>query len=113
MQCHLFFHLAHPHVLGRLANAKQQVHRNVTHQPQVTTAAAEQHKHSLYDALCADKGYTMMAFAIDTYGAVGKEANKLIEQMSEHSHELTPQQFKRYAYALISVALQCGNAEIA
>ena len=82
----------------------------------VAARAAEAGKHSLYDAECAQHGWRLVPFAVETYGALGAEAEALLSLMSldsESSHcSMTKSQFMLHAHALISVALQSGNAEV-
>ena len=80
--------------------------------PLATAAAAEKKKHAKYDEACARDGVTMVPFAMESYGAKGKEAQKLLLKLADASDELSASGFLRHASAALSVALQCGNADI-
>jgi hypothetical protein len=67
----------------------------------------------MYDAACEREGAAMVPFAMESYGAHGKEARKLLLKLADASEELSAEAFLRHASAALSVALQCGNADIA
>ena len=81
--------------------------------PVASAAAAEKRKHKSYDDACARDGSTMVPFAMETYGAKGKQAQRLLLKLADASEELSAQAFLLHASAALSVALQCGNADIA
>jgi hypothetical protein len=47
---------------------------------------------------------------METYGAYGSDATKLLTTMAEHAVDRTPGDFLAHARGLLSVALQSGNA---
>jgi len=55
----------------------------------------------------------MVPFALESYGAKGKQARKLLLKLANASEELSAAAFLQHASAALSVALQCGNADIA
>ena len=81
--------------------------------PLASAAAAEKRKHKSYDDACERDGATMVPFAVESYGAKGKQAQKLLLKLADASEELSAEAFLRHASAVVSVALQCGNADIA
>lgn len=81
--------------------------------PLASTAAAEKRKHDKYDALCQQRGLKMIAFGVETYGALGKEAIQLLNHLAGKSDEITADSFLSHNRACINVALQCGNSEVA
>jgi hypothetical protein len=81
--------------------------------PLASAAAAEKRKHHIYDAACERDRATMVPFAVESYGAKGKQAQKLLLKLADASEELSAEAFLRHASAVLSVALQCGNADIA
>jgi len=81
--------------------------------PLATAAAAEKAKHAKYDEACGREGLTMVPFALESYGAKGKQAGKLLLKLANASEELSAAAFLQHASAALSVALQCGNADIA
>jgi hypothetical protein len=81
--------------------------------PLATAAAAEKLKHAKYDDACKREGLAMVPFALESYGAKGKQAQKLLLKLADASEELSAAAFLRHASASLSVALQCGNADIA
>jgi len=78
-----------------------------------SAGAAEKRKYKTYDAACERDGLTMVPFAMETYGARGKPAQKLLLKLADASEELSAAAFLLHASAALSVALQCGNANIA
>jgi len=66
-----------------------------------------------YYVACARDGSTMVPFAMETYGARGKQAQQLLLKLADASEELSAAAFLLHASAALSVALQCGNANIA
>lgn len=81
--------------------------------PLATATAAEKAKHVKYDAACERENLRMVPFALESYGAKGKQARKLLLKLADASEELSAAAFLRHASAVLSVALQCGNADIA
>lgn len=49
----------------------------------------------------------MVPFAVESYGAKGKQAQKLLLKLADASEELSAEAFLRHASAVVSVALQC------
>ena len=82
-------------------------------QPLVATAQAEKRKHAHYDAECARHGWKMVPFAMESLGAKGAEAAKLLLRMASHSLDLSPAAFLEHADRRLSAALQIGNAHVA
>lgn len=72
-----------------------------------------QASNKLETSLCERQSLTMVPFALESYGAKGKEARKLLLKLADASEELTAAAFLRHASSALSVALQCGNADIA
>jgi len=54
----------------------------------------------------------MVPFAFELHGAKGKQARKLLLTLANASEELSAAAFLQHASAALSVALQCGNADI-
>ena len=81
-------------------------------QPLVAACSAETGKHRTYDAECARHGWKMVPFALESYGAKGKEAAQLLQRMSAHSLDRSPADFLAHADRVLSVALQVGNAGV-
>jgi len=82
-------------------------------QPLVAASAAEAKKLRTYSAECAHHGWTMVPFALESYGAKGKQAERLLQRMSAHSLDKSPEAFLAHAERVLSVALQVGNAGVA
>ena len=80
--------------------------------PLAAATRAEADKHKLYDAECAKHGWKLVPFALESYGAKGGEASRLLQRMAAHALERTPEEFLRHAERVLSVALQCGNARV-
>lgn len=70
-------------------------------------------KHRKYDRECAKRGWKMVPFVLESYGAAGLEARRLLLRMSAHSLERSPQDFLLHAERVLPVALQSGNARVA
>jgi hypothetical protein len=81
--------------------------------PLASAAATEKRKHKTYDVVCARDGSAIMSFAMESYGAKGKQAQRLLFRLVDASEELSAQALLLHASAALSVALQCGNADIA
>jgi len=80
----------------------------------VTAATeGEREKHALHDAGCLRQGWQNTPFVMETYGAYGSDATKLLATMAEHAVDRTPGDFLAHARGLLSVALQSGNARVA
>jgi hypothetical protein len=80
--------------------------------PLVAAAQAEARKHATYDNECAKHGWKMVPFALESLGAKGKEATRLLQQMSAHSRDKSPAAFLAHADRMLSSALQVGNADV-
>jgi len=87
--------------------------KNNSNIPLAAAGAAEARKHRSYDEACAREGLIMVPFAMESYGATGKEAQKLLHKLADASETLSAQAFLTHASAVMSVSLQCGNADIA
>jgi hypothetical protein len=86
---------------------------DVNSKPLVVAAAAERQKHDKYDDQCRREGTKLIPFAMESYGAKGREARKLLLKLAEQADEVSAAQFLLHASAALSVALQSGNADIA
>ena len=73
---------------------------------------AETRKHATYDSECAKHGWKMVPFAMESLGAKGKEATRLLQQMSAHCRDMSPTAFLAHADRMLSCALQAGNADV-
>ena len=82
-------------------------------QPLAAAAAAELQKHRKYDSQCAAHGWTLVPFVLETYGAHGTQARQLLQRMAPHAVDHSPEAFLAHATAVLSVALQAGNAHVA
>ena len=80
--------------------------------PLVAATQAEKHKHEKYDSECARHGWKLVPFALESLGAVGSEATRLLASMSSHSTDKSPDAFLQHAHRMLSVALQTGNANV-
>ena len=76
-------------------------------------AAAERAKHVKYDALCKERGWQMIPFAVEAHGAVGESARQLLHKLASKVDDTSAHAFLQDAYARLSVALQSANAAIA
>jgi hypothetical protein len=81
-------------------------------QPLVAATDAEAHNLQTYSTPCAQAGWTMVPFALESYGGKGKHAAKLLQQMAAHSLDKSPEVFLVHAERVLSVALQVGNAGV-
>jgi hypothetical protein len=84
-----------------------------THTPLFSTRAAAAAKHVKYDEIARVNEYRMVPFAMETYGGIAPEAEKLLRTMAAHSTEYSPSDFLLHAYKRLSVALQSSNADVA
>ena len=75
-------------------------------------AAAERAKHAKYDALCKQRKWKMIPFAMESHGAVGESARRLLFQLASKVSDISAQAFLQQTYARLSVALQSANAAI-
>jgi hypothetical protein len=82
-------------------------------QPLVAAAQAEKRKHAQYDAGCARHDWKMVPFAMESLGAKGAEAAKLLLRMASRSLDKSPDAFLQHAERRQSAALQIGNAHVA
>jgi len=76
-------------------------------------ASAESAKRAKYGELCAERGWKMCAFALESYGALGQSARKLLHTLASKADEISAAAFQQHACASLSVALQAANAAIA
>ena len=76
-------------------------------------SAAERVKHRKYDALCAERGWKMVPFAIEAHGSLGKSARQLLHKLASKADEMSARGFLHQAYARLSIALHAANAAIA
>ena len=76
-------------------------------------AAAEREKHQSYDALARGQGAEFYAFAIETFGAFGNDARKLVQKIANVSQAVECQWTYNEMLAgmvnAVSVAVQRGN----
>ena len=84
--------------------------KDVTVQPGIAASIVEQRKHAHYDEECKKHGWKLIPFVLESYGGFGKEASKLLLDMAELAD--SPLAFIQHARNVVSVALQCGNADI-
>ena len=55
----------------------------------------------------------MVPSVLETYGAIGKQANRYIQLLAKAAELHTSKQlFKKHAYLSLSIALQIGNAMV-
>jgi hypothetical protein len=80
--------------------------------PLASATRAEAAKHRLYDAECAKHGWKLVPFAMESYGAKGAAASRLLQRMSAHALERSPEEFLSHAERVLSIALQSGNARV-
>ena len=81
--------------------------------PLHSTKSIEREKHRKYDDIAKLNHYTMIPFVMESYGGMGKEAEKLLRKLSAHAHEwMEPREFLLYARQRIAVTLQSANANI-
>jgi hypothetical protein len=83
---------------------------DVTIQAGVASSIVEKRKHDHYDEECKKHGWKLIPFVLETYGGLGKEATKLLLDMAESADSALA--FIQHARNVLSVALQCGNADI-
>jgi hypothetical protein len=83
---------------------------DVTTRPCVAAAIVEKRKHDRYDEECKKHGWKLIPVVFESYGALGKEGTKLLLDMAECAD--SPLTFLQHARSALSVALQCGNADI-
>lgn len=81
-------------------------------QPLVAATQAEKKKHHSYDVECAKHGWKLTPFALESLGAHGREATQLLQRMSAHSIDRSPEAFLLHAHRMLSSALQVGNAHV-
>ena len=84
----------------------------VTHRGLALATAAEQAKHTKYDTLCKERGWQMIPFAIETTGAVGTSAQRLLHKLASKVDDTSGLTFIQQSYARLSVALQNANAAL-
>jgi len=82
-------------------------------QPLVAAADAEKLKHATYDAECAKHGWKLVPFVLESLGAKGSEAARLLQRMSANAIDKSPAAFLAHADRMLSCALQTGNAGVA
>ena len=75
-------------------------------------AAAERAKHAKYDALCKQRRWKMIPFAMESHGAVGASARRFLFKLASKVSDSSAQAFLQQTYARLSVALQSANAAI-
>ena len=81
-------------------------------EPLITAAAHEKLKHRKYDKECQKHGWTFVPFVLETYGGMGKEAQKLLTVLADACDTLPSLAFLTHARAVLSVTLQCGHAAV-
>ena len=83
-----------------------------------TAALGERTKTSKYRRLAAEEKVRFVPFVLESFGAVGAQAARVIASLSSHldrslAHDtviIPLHSFKHWAYRVLSVALQRGNA---
>ena len=80
--------------------------------PLHSTIGKEQEKQIKYADIAKENEYRMIAFAMETYDGLGREAVQLLNLLASHSRQFTPQEFLRHAYDRLSVTLQASNADV-
>ena len=87
-------------------------HPRVALRPLVSAEVRARAKHAKYGEIAKLNGYDLYPFAVETYGGLGVEAQRLLMLLSQHSRELSPKQFLAHAPKRISVTLQASNAQL-
>ena len=64
------------------------------------------------DAECAKHGWKLVPFALESLGAKGGEATRLLQRMAAHAIGRDPAAFLTHADRMLSAALQAGNAAV-
>ncbi|MDR3549400.1 MAG: hypothetical protein P4M11_14235 [Candidatus Pacebacteria bacterium] len=75
----------------------------------VHSRQAEKRKHDMYDAECAKHGWKLVPSALESLGAKGTEATRLLKRISAHSVDHSPAAFLLHTDRLLSSALQGGK----
>ena len=88
-------------------------HAGTLFTPLFTTRNAESGKRAKYNAIAQANGYTLIPFAMESYGGFGKEAKQLLLQLSRHSREYSAKAFLAHARQRLSCTLHSSNANIA
>lgn len=86
---------------------------NTLHSDQIPLACTKQRetvKHKKYDELARVNNYKFVAFAMESTGAIGKEADCFINEISMLTNN--PRDFYIYSMRRLGIALQKGNALI-
>jgi hypothetical protein len=71
-------------------------------QPLVAAREAEARKLRTYPAVCARAGWKMVSFTLESYGGKGFLASKLLQQMTAHALDKSPEAFLFVAITLIT-----------
>jgi len=88
-------------------------HLSVTTKGLSCAAAADKMKHVKYDSLCAERGWKMTSFAVESYGSLGVSARQLLHTLASKSDDMSGAAFLQHATASLSIALHSANARIA
>jgi hypothetical protein len=81
--------------------------------PLYSTHAVEAMKTRKYAAITEKNQYTFFPFVVETYGGIGRKAERLLRILSAHSIDRSPVEFMTDAYNRIAVSLQKSNANLA
>ena len=83
--------------------------------PGSAVAEREQSKLAHYRDLVAQEGCPVIPFVMDSYGRLGRQAVEFLRRVAQHAARSTEERIAFYqrALALVSFALQTGNAEVA
>ena len=66
-----------------------------------------------YAAICKANRYTFVPFVVETYGGIGRQAEKLLDTLSEYATDRSKREFMQDAHTRIAVSLQQSNANLA
>jgi hypothetical protein len=71
-------------------------------------------KHAKYDALAAQRNASLVPFAIETFGAFGKEAQDFVRKLASHAatagSSWTSTELRYGLVSSLQIAVQRGNA---
>ena len=101
--------VARPTSMTHLSQSETSINGAHLH-PLIAATEAEKYKHRKYDQECSTHGWKLVPFALESLGGKGKEATQLLQRMSAHCVDRTPNEFLTHANRLLSVTLQRGNA---
>ena len=78
-----------------------------------STQAVATHKTSKYAAICKVNQYKFTPFVMETYGGIGREADRLLKLLAPHSPDRSIDEFLADAHTRLAVCLQQSNANLA